>query len=373
MTAAPSQTITLSNPVAEHFETFIVGNSIQWQVRALLELETILPPEDYADLKALFDAHRPAFAFAENATFHDFVLPYAQRFVVQPNSATGQHVVICGAGPTLREHASEWCPKGDQVWGVNSALPWLVKQGHHPTHGLTVDQTPQMCAEWASAPDVEYLIASTVHPHLTNLLASRERTMTFFHNFVGIRKPPVAWVNAVGVTETMAYEEWLYALLYPSTVQAGSGLNSVTRAVDVAQFMGFERITVLGADCCIKFRGKPRHDLQVGSEQHRQWLRTKTVMHADGGHAMASDATPVTIGGEIDGRYWLTKPDMAISAQWLMKMARYSNGQVQLIGDTLPNALALKDDAFLERLPNFVDSEGRVANLPVGPDADLRN
>jgi len=364
--AAANHTVQLCNPVAEHYETWIVGNSVAWQVRAMVELEDFMTPDDYAELCAEFDRFRPSVAFGESRMFHDTVEPFARdRYMVVEGSAAGQHLVLCGAGPSLAEHAAEWCPQGDQVWGCNSAVTWLAEHGHRVTHGFTVDQTPQMCTEWFNAPDVEYLVASTVHPHLTDLLTAKSRPWRLFHNFVGIRKPPVAWDDASGQKTIMAYEDWLYALLYPTCVRAGSGLSSVTRALDVAAYMGFGRITVLGADCSIRVQGEPRHDLTFNSPEHLAWLREHTTMHANGGHALASEASPLTFGGVIDGRYWMTKADLVISARWLVHMARASQGKITLIGDTLPNALIDKPNAFLDRLPNFVDAQGRVANIPV--------
>lgn len=374
-TAQPAprqQTINLQSPQENNFEQFIIANSMAWQVRAMVELEDTLPPAEFAELDAEFAKCRPGTAFSESPLFHDFVEPFAKKhYIVQEGSAAGQHLVLCGAGPTLRDHAAEWCPQGDQVWGCNSAAIWLSSEGHKITHGFTVDQTPHMVAEWHAKPDIDYLLASTVHPHLTDHLV--DRRYRFFHNYVGIRKPPVQWLNKDGVMETMAYEDWLYALLYPATIRSGAGLNAVTRAIEVAQFMGFDRITVLGADCSIKVRGKPRHDLPFGSPKHLKWLREHTTMHADGGHALASEATAVTLGATIDGRYWLTKPDMAITAQWLVKMAHASNGQVQLIGDTLPVALYDKSEAFWARMPNFMTSDGQIANVPLFEKMATRN
>jgi hypothetical protein len=326
------------------------------------------------------------------ANYGPFIVGNAQFCdrVAEPDSAKGQHLVLCGAGPSLAENAAEYCPTADQVWGCNSAMTWLHDHGHKVTHGFAIDQNPEMVAEWASAPDVDYLIASSVHPHLTQYLLSKGRRLTFFHNFVGIKQRPVAYAYChacdgtgpfdvaacpkCGNTELerqhTSYEDWLYCSLYPGTIRAGSGLNAVTRALDVARFMGFEKITVLGADCSLRVTSRPP-DAPAGSEEHMRWLREETVMHADGGSALASNATPVTLGGEIDagtpdetvrpghGRWWETKPDLMISAIWLVQMARKVPG-LTLVGDTLPNALKGKSASFLSKLPNMVDSAGNA-------------
>lgn len=335
------QMIQLQNPVSDHFGPFIVGN-------------------------------------AQYSTG-----------VVKENSAKGQHLILCGAGPSLAEDAEAHCRTGDQLWGCNSALAWLMAHGYPATHGFTVDQTPHMVVEWKTAPEVEYLIASTVHPHLVDLLRARGRHYTFFHNFVGIQQPPVAFGVCDGcgcvldrdgtladlsmlnvqqlpgdcvhtsVQQSIApYEEWLYLLLYDPTVRVGSGLNTVTRAIDVALFMGFARITVLGADCAIRVKRPRPENVAFDGPEHRAWLE-EAVMHADGGNALASGATAVTLGAEIDGRHWETKPDMAITANWLVHMKRKLGDRLHLIGDTLPNALMDKPDEFLNRLPALVDRDGK--------------
>jgi hypothetical protein len=308
--------ITLENPVAHHFESFI----------------------------------------AWNATV-------AER-VVEAGSATGQHIVICGAGPSLRDTIAEHAGTADQLWGCNSALPWLAERGYPVTHGFTIDQTTEMVNEWWSAPDVEYLVASTVHPHLRKYLMHHKRRLTFFHNYCGIAKPPVQMDGGM-----MSYEDWLYSGLFTGTVRVGSGLNSVPRAIDVALYMNAAKVTVLGADCALRFSVAPPV-AEINSPEYRQWLETCTELHADGGHAMASRATPLTLFGEIDGRPWLTKVDMIVSAVFLEKMRRALNGRLVLVGDTLPVALRDKSDEYLATLPKLVGKDGKAVEVVyVAPEA----
>jgi hypothetical protein len=339
----------------------------------------VRPPAD----PAAAEGHKIQLLNPMTDNFKAFIVGNAtlcQR-VVQPKSAEGQHIVICGAGPSLAETAEEWCPQGDQVWGCNSAATWLYEQGHKVTHAITVDQQPAMCEEWASAPPLEYLLASTVHPHLTDFLHSKERRTHFFHNYVGIRERDVELCDcghAEGahetgpclqcecqayVPKTMPFEDWMYALLYEPTIKVGSGLNTATRAIDVAYFMGASKITLLGADCAMRIKERCPKDVKFGTPEHTRWLEDNTIMHANGGHALASGATPVTLGAEIDGRWWESKPDLIISAVWLVHMARALDGILNIQGDTLPNALLTKPPEFLDRLPTIVDSEGRPLRM----------
>lgn len=361
----PGQSIDLHSPMSDHFPAFIVGNSLWWEAVAHTALVDAQPDEanELEPFQGLLgfwhtDPWDPA-EYAKWATFRSLVSDMDERYVVEEDSAKGQHIVICGAGPSLAEHAHEWCHQGDQVWGCNSGVTWLADNGHKVTHGFAVDQTPHMLDEWSSAPDVEYLLATTVHPHLPEYLLGLGRRIRWFHNYVGLKQAPVTWDG-----ETMGYEDWLYSLLFPATVRVGSGLNSVNRAIDVALFMGADKVTVLGADCALR-ASRPMPRVRVGSEEHRKWLTEDVVMHADGGHALASEATPLTLEGEIDGRSWVTKPDMIISAVWLAKFAQHYGERLNLVGDTLPNALVDKSDEYLKRLPSMVDAEGNHVHIPV--------
>ena len=338
--ASGNQIVTLANPVSHQFGAFIIGNATK---------------QDDDPAKA----------------------------VVQQHSARGETLILCGAGPSLAEHAAEWCHKGDQVWGCNSALTYLHDRGYKVTHGFTVDQTANMLEEWASAPPAEYLCASSCHPHLVEYLQGKGRHVRFFHNYVGIKEKNVSyWVcttcNAMYEWDvefasckcggeldrrTMMFEDWMYSAIYPGTIRAGSGLNSVNRALDVAQFMGFAKVIVLGADCALKVTA-PKPDVPAGSATHIRWLTEGVVMHADGGHALTSGATMKTLGGTIDGRHWETKFDLIISAVWLVKQTRNSKGWITVIGDTLPNALMDKPNEYLDRLPTMIDNKGRPIMVP---------
>ena len=384
--AEKSSQVTLVNPVSSHFPAFIIGNALVWQVRALVEIREQMEPEAFEALALEFGRYKAGMAFGSSPIVHDALEEFGARYVVQPGSGQGRTLAICGAGPTLRQHAAEYCAQVDDVWGCNSAATWLHHAGHKVTHGFTVDQTEHMAREWEDAPDIEYLVASTVHPELMDVLVGAGRRFRYFHNFVGVNEKPVLLTDTDGQQRSMNYEDWLYTALFPTTVRSGSGLNSVTRAIDIAQFMGYEKIYVLGADCALQYEGAIPN-AAPGDPAYIEWLKNKTVMHADGGSALASDATPITLRGEIDGRTWLTKPDMAISAQWLARLVQKAGDRIELVGDTLPNAIlnaktvtrrvtdqkgkilryetVAVDPHDYTWMPNFQDSEGNLANLPV--------
>jgi hypothetical protein len=274
----------------------------------------------------------------------------------------------------LREEIDGYVDKADQIWGCNSAATWLFDQGYPVTHALTVDQMPHMVKEWYSAPPLKYLLASTVHPHLTKYLKARGRDITFFNNYVGVQGPPLLQCECSHFKEAhpagiclhcgckeyreiqMPFEMGLYGGLFEETAITGSGLNATTRGLDLAGYMGFKKAYVLGADCAIRLKRRPPEGERFGTPAYMKWLNEDAEMHADGGSAVASEATPITLGGEIDGRWWETKPDLAITASWLVKMAK-AIPNIELVGDTLPNALMDKPDSFLDQLPQLTNDD----------------
>lgn len=334
----PEPELRLQNPVAEHFAAFIFGNATKC------------------------------------------------KRVVIPGTHEGKHLVICGAGPSLADNLHPYIDEADEVWGCNSALTWLHDHGHRVTHGFTVDQTPAMVEEWANAPDMPYLVASSVHPNLIELLEMKGYDVTMFHNYVGIDRPPVSYgvckdCNAItpddvascpGCHSThllkmkMAYEEWMYEALYPGTVRAGSGLNTASRAIDVGLAMGFSRISILGSDCCLKHTRIT--DEPLGSPGYMDWLRNDVIMHVDGSDALRSGATAMVMQAEIDGRMWITKPDMAITAVWLAEMAKYYPERLEFVGDTLVNAIKGQTEEFFNRLPHLTNHKGERLKFCPNPD-----
>jgi hypothetical protein len=149
-------------------------------------------------------------------------------------------------------------------------------------------------------------------------------------------------------------------------VRSGSGLNTASRAIDVGLAMGFDPITVLGSDCCLRHSYVTKEE--AGSPGYMDWLRTDVVMHVDGSDALRSGATALVMQAEIDGRVWITKPDMAITAVWLAEMAKHYPARLNFVGDTLINAIKDKPAEFFERLPALTNHKGERLRFSPNPD-----
>jgi len=304
----PVQVITLTSPVGDRIAGYVLANSLCQGCHGLP-----LPRED-AGPTAL-----PVCQCPEPGT-----LP------VVGQTGAGRDLILCGSGPSLPlvKNLLAVHPEAD-VWGCNDALMWLTARGLRVTHGVGIDQSPDLYTScWTAPPAVTYLLATSVDHRLVGHLIQhghRER-IAFFHSFCGF-----------------AGEEELYRLLYPPVPMVGSGLNVVNRSVPLADWMGYRTIYVVGADCALG-KGDAFHVGETAAE------------------------TGIILRGTIGGRKWATKPDMLLSACDLVRQKRELGDRLQFIGRTLPAALEGKDDAYLDRCIRWHDAtrispDGEVTRL----------
>ena len=243
------------------------------------------------------------------------------------NSRRGEDVMICGAGPSLHDVGYHLKGHDGEVWGANSALNFLVEQGYPVTHGIAIDPSTRMFGEvWIEPPDVDYLIATTVNPGLTAHLIKHGRRITLFHSWRGAEE-----------------ETHLYGVLYPHTCLAGHGLNVVNRALDLADWLGFSKIKLVGVDSAISVDGALYHD----------------------GREMKEDDWPLE--GRIGKRVWRTKADMLMSAVELVRIRnRIGRHRVRFLGDTLPRALQDRSESFMRRCIDWVPTVAGPLTPPSG-------
>jgi len=301
------------------------------------------------------DAHR----------FYDNIKANAKgASVIAPNTHKGRTVTICGAGPSL-SLIREAKPTGD-VWACNSALPTLWDWGVRVTHGVTIDQNLAMLhdAEWGRALPVVYYLSTASHPQVGRHLRDHKRVVKLFHSFLGIPDPegwtpPSRWKPPTSVQAN--YEMFLYTTLFKPSIMAGHGLNSVPRAICLAMGMGYDHVTVYGADCAMA----PDSPAMPPREQpalYPPWLAS-LKMYADGRSPNVHGQIAMA-EGIIDGRRWHTRPDMVISAVHLLELERGFPFKITLVGDTLPNAMRGKPPEFFDSLPKL-SKVGQVDNFGV--------
>jgi len=274
--------------------------------------------------------------------------------MVQQNSHAGKTLAICGAGASLAEEAHQMVPT-DDVWACNSAVNYLARNGHRITHGFAIDQGDAMLGpdEWATTYDIEYYIASSVHPDLVRHLLANNREVAFFHSYLGLADPD-GWTPPADKPD-QSYEMSLYTSIYPTGVQVGFGLNSVPRAMCLALFMGYDAVHVYGADCACAPNHAPMPEL--GTPAYAAWMSTLR-MYADGRTAACFGYDAVMAEAVIDDVRWHTRPDMVMSAMHMAAMVT-QYPQFTLHGQTLPVALLRQSPEFMQDMPHL-DGTGRV-------------
>jgi hypothetical protein len=297
----------------------VVGHRVRRTGKASATISKIeAGPRIAFELRCAVNDQLPGFV-AENRKTKPLVM-------VAEGTCKGLTLALCGAGPSLRgTHVNSV----DHIFACNSALTYMWETGQRVDAGVAIDQTPRLLEEWANPPKVPYFLASTVDPAVVKHLQAHDCPILFFHSFVGIPN------------------EWdIYNRDWPPGVLVGRGFNVLHRFIHVAEWMGYERIDLYGADHAF------------GDDD---------LAHANGEDARGAYENPMIMQGWIDGRRWRTRPDMLMAAVALARHVRDSDGRVRLMGDTLPGALLDKDDEFLDQVCRELAPEERARTIFEAP------
>lgn len=245
--------------------------------------------------------------------FKAFAVTNRRRSAIQMakrNVFAGESLALCAPGPSLVDAVRDGRLDGfDQVWACNSAATYLHDHGIRVDGAIGIDQTLGLKREWTRVIDTTYYVASSVHPETIDHLVAKGARLRWFH-------------NAVGFPNELSY----YRRRWPRPACVMShGANVCPRTIGLAFWMGFTSVDVFGADCA---------------------LGANDLAHANGESVTDAYGTQAISQGVIDGRIWRTRPDMLLAAVDLARFAR--SYPVTLHGDTLAQALADKDDDFLD-------------------------
>jgi len=241
--------------------------------------------------------------------------------VVGPEGAQkGNTLAICGAGPSLsRAKTSGVLDKVDHVWGCNRAANFMVEKGWPITHAVSIDPSEAMWSEaWADPPDVEdYILATTVAPELTDHLLKHDKKLSFFHSIRG----------------GFEGELDLYKMLYPPAPLVGRGLNTVNRTLELADWLGYDRIYLVGADNCLA----PGDRMYAGNMSEADVENPEAICRS----------VPIL------GHSYSTRPDMLASAKSLAEVKAEMGERLRFVGHKiLPRALyemEKKEPGYLDR------------------------
>jgi hypothetical protein len=224
--------------------------------------------------------------------------------VVPPkDSQKGKTLLVCGAGPSLRDAEGI---KTDHTWGCNRAASYLEAWGWPLTHAFCIDASTMMLEPWRTVPQVSesYLLSTSCHWAVVDHVLLAGQRVELFH-----------------CVRALEDEFRLYGHIWPDDVPiVGNGLNSVNRALGLADWLGYDKAYVAGSDCALK----------------------GDAFYADG-----TGRDTVYLEATIDGKFWKTTPDMLMSATDLARAKWTWGDRLEIVGDSLGTVFADKDEAFL--------------------------
>lgn len=187
---------------------------------------------------------------------------------VRPVADHDGSIAVVAYGPSLEETY-------EQVAGFSSILTcsgahtFLIERGIIPTWHCAVDPLPHTATLIGRPhPNVEYLMASCCHPSVFTMLAGYSVKLFHIFSHEAARK---------GIPTPIPRDEWAIT----------GGTNVGMRAILLARFLGFRKITVFGMDFSFKQDGtqhagwhpderKKIHAVQVGDEV----FYTNPAMHS---------------------------------------------------------------------------------------------
>lgn len=244
---------------------------------------------------------------------------------------------------------------------LKESVAYLADMGLPVSYAVSMDPGgPRQITRTPVRPGVTYCVASSCHPEFVDYLLHGGAKVQTFHSACGYSEPAVeaGVVVPLGVGPDMASayavmpglfemktnegapvtpivsvhigETEIYDRIFPTRDVMEGGFAVVNRAIALADYMGFPKIAVAGADF--------------------GWRNPDAKTH----YASFVEVGPMadeymTDNGRVDGNEkspWYTRPDQLASAADVARKAL--TGKVQIIGDSLAAAMARRGRAFVE-------------------------
>lgn len=279
--------------------------------------------------------------------------------------ADDRGVAIVGLGPSIQEpdvqaELRELAERGFHIFGLKEAVSWLIDElGIQPHYGGgNMDPRPREVPRTPIRPGVTYICATSCHPDMIAHIKRADRAM-LYHSACGFTERQIDPGMVYDISPTQmavmpSTREQPYELLtndnfpfcpvmigevpeiniYKRLFGVGDtmcgGFTCGNRVVALANYMGFPEVVCFGLDFGWR---------EDTGEQN---------FYAGFVKDQPPEATFMNDGGAVDGRAWRSKPDLVASAVELSRMIK--QGKVRIVGDSLANSLAEKDDEFLERV-----------------------
>lgn len=279
--------------------------------------------------------------------------------LVEKDCHKGGKCLIVGTGPTLKnktvfkqiKHLAET----HVVIALKESIPYLIDKGVKVTYAVSMDPGGKRQIDRTPAvPGVIYCVASSCHSDFYDHLLENECEIKIFHSACGqgeahyqkgmlinVGGDEHSVVEGEFVLKTMNEEHEvcpvvgmvkneieIYQDLFGDDQAVMMGGFTVTnRALALAMFMGFD----------VKMAATDFGWRKMGGSHYCDLVK---VDHGDDAY--------MTDQGQVDGTPWYTKPDQLASAVDVAKKIRA--GDLEVIGDTLPGALAKRDEKFLDEI-----------------------
>ena len=283
--------------------------------------------------------------------------------LIEKDCHAGESCLIVGTGPTLKNKTilrqiKEFA-KTHVVIGLKESISFLKSKGVKVSYSVAMDPGGERQIKRTPIDrDVTYCVASSCHSDFFDYLLKNKCEVKIFHSACGQGAPTYERGMLVQIGENdMAIVEGDYVIttmnegyelcpvigmvkqeveIYKELFDHGDtmcgGFTVTNRALALAKYMGFDPIKMAGTDFGWRKEGGSHYCDLVQVDTH--------------------DDQYMTDQGEVDGTPWLTKPDQLASAQDVAK--KIKAGEVEVLGDTLPVALAKRDDAFLDEIVKMV-------------------
>ncbi len=285
-----------------------------------------------------------------------------------PMPVEGSHrdspgALIVAQGPTVQGRGvlgwiRRYANKGYTVFGIKESIAWLEDKGITVHYSVAMDPMEYQVGRTPVYPHVTYCIASSCHPKLfDHVLAGGAKVMVFhsacgwveklfqpglMFSLGGDQMAVVPGQMEMKTTEGNSFspvcmsvrdEVTVYRGAFPSADVMIGGFTVGNRALGLAKYMGFENVVMAGMDFGWR---------DDGTGEDGKLRYASFVKYAGLKDLFMNDK------GRVDGKPWRTRPDLLASAVDVAKHIK--KGQVKVLGDSLANAFAKKDDDYLDKV-----------------------
>lgn len=273
----------------------------------------------------------------------------------------GEPCLIVSTGPTIANKTVfrqiKKLAETHSVIALKESAAYLRARGVDPKYSVSMDPgSDRQITRTPPDPDITYCVASSCHPKFFDHLINAGCEVNVFHSACGQGAPTFEkgmLVDAGMDTQAVVEGEYvittmneghefcpvvpfvkseieIYGELFDGYADVMCGGFTVTnRALALAKYMGFDPIVMAATDFGWRKKGGSHYCPEI----------VKVATHDD---------QYMTDHGDVDGTTWFTKPDQLASATDVAK--KIKAGEVTVLGDTLPGALAKRDDDYLEQI-----------------------